>query len=251
MVLATLSSGAMLAEQFLMSLSSSVAFIIQVSMVLRETSNSVRAATNSSTLSTFSLNCETRLRRSNRTFSSLSTSFFLSSGTVIHMQAKLAFRADSRPSMVSLVCLKIPCLFLRSSLAASSWKRFDLLDFFLGLIILDDNGFGILGIANPGILSLSKQLKSGLGLGFGVIPADFNSLDMAFKELGFVGVLEDDLALLNKILDDASLGLQLNKRFLLPLNQLVPIGIALPVEIDHDLGLHDSGNQLFVLLDQQ
>ena len=93
-------------------------------------------------------------------------------------------------------------------------------------------------------------------------------------------VLKELFALYDEIFDNSAFAFQLGEGFFLPLNQffnvlnaagsnvtggaehnaiqefnvwleLVTIGITLPVEIDHDLGLHDSGNQLFVLLNQQ
>ena len=102
---------------------------------------------------------------------------------------------------------------------------------------------------------------------------------MALEELGLVGVLEDALAFVNEVVDNDSLGLQLQQRLFLALDQLVDIldagrgnvpggghhdavkeldvglelitiGIALPVEVHHDLGLGDRGDELFVLLDE-
>merc|ERR1719330_609808 len=94
-----------------------------------------------------------------------------------------------------------------------------------------------------------------------------------------VGVLEDDLTLGNEICNNSSLGVELSKRFLLSLNelinilhtrrsnvsgggqhdsvkelnmglQLVTVGVAFPVEVHHDSGLLDVGDQLLVLLDE-
>ncbi len=92
-------------------------------------------------------------------------------------------------------------------------------------------------------------------------------------------VLQKLLALVDKLGHNDTLGLQLVEGLLLPLNQLldilnarrsnvtsgaehdaiqelnvglelVTIGVALPVEIDLDLGLEDSGNEIFMLLDE-
>ena len=97
--------------------------------------------------------------------------------------------------------------------------------------------------------------------------------------LNLLGVLEKLLALGDQLTDDGPLGLELAEGLLLSLNQLlhvldtawrnvsrraehdavkeldvrfklVTVGVALPVEIDFDLGLEDGGDQLLVLLDQ-
>ena len=154
-----------------------------------------------------------------------------------------------------------------------------LLYLLLGFLKLGGNGLVVLGITDPGVLCLSQQCQPLLGLLLGVVPADLNALDMALEELGLVGVLEDALAFVNEVVDNDSLGLQLQQRLFLALDQLVDIldagrgnvpggghhdavkeldvglelitiGIALPVEVHHDLGLGDRGDELFVLLDE-
>merc|ERR1712051_111289 len=101
---------------------------------------------------------------------------------------------------------------------------------------------------------------------------------MAVQELGLVWVLKKYFALGNEFFDNASFGLQLSERLLLPLNQLfnilnttwsnvtsrakhdsiqelnmgfqlVTISITFPVEIDFDLGLENSGNEVLMLAD--
>merc|ERR1719461_458054 len=113
----------------------------------------------------------------------------------------------------------------------------------------------------------------------GLLPSLLDLLHVALQELRLVRVLKDLLSLLNELLHHAPLGLQLDKGLLLPLNQLVHIfhtgggdvsgggehdaveelnvglqlvtvGVALPIEVHHHLGLHHSWDQLFVLLDQ-
>merc|ERR1719225_2230096 len=101
---------------------------------------------------------------------------------------------------------------------------------------------------------------------------------MSLQELGLVRVLKDLLALLNQVLDNVPLSVQLDKGLLLPLDELIDIlhaggsnvtsgrehdavkeldmglelvtvGVALPVQVNHDLCLHDHGDELLVLLD--
>ena len=155
----------------------------------------------------------------------------------------------------------------------------DLLDLFLGLLKVGGNGLVVLSIAHPGVLGLLQQLQPVLGLLLGVVPADLNAHDMTLEELGLVGVLKDLLSLFNQLLDDAATRLQLDEGLLLTLNQLVhvldagrgnvpgggehdavqeldmglqlvAVGVALPVQVHHDLGLHDGGDELLVLLDE-
>merc|ERR1711884_304622 len=142
----------------------------------------------------------------------------------------------------------------------------DLLDFLLGKIKFPSNDLAVLSISNEGLLGLIKELKSVIGLLLGVIPTVLETLDIGLKELGFVRVLQDDLALGNEICDHSSLGVELSQGLLLPLDQLVNIlnarggdvpgggqhdtvqelnmglqlvtvGVALPVEVHHDGGL--------------
>merc|ERR1711931_610531 len=98
-----------------------------------------------------------------------------------------------------------------------------LLDLILSLLKLGGNGLVVLGIANPGVLGLSQQLQPVLSLLLGVIPDNFNSLDVTLQELGLVRVVKDLLTLLNKVSDNAPLGLQLDQGLLLPLNQLINV----------------------------
>merc|ERR1712001_679069 len=152
-----------------------------------------------------------------------------------------------------------------------------LLDLLLGNVELVGNSFTVLSVTNEGVLGLSKELKPVGGLVLGVFPSVLDSLDVSLEELGFVRVLEDDLTLGNEICHDVSLGVELRQRLLLSLNefinilqtrwgdvsgggqhdsvqelnmglQLITIGVALPVEIHHDSGLLDIGDQLLVLL---
>merc|ERR1711962_366230 len=153
------------------------------------------------------------------------------------------------------------------------------LDLFFSLFKASSNSFVVFSVSNPSVLGFSEQLKPILCLALCVIPADFNSLDMSLQELRLVGVLKDLLALLNQVLDNVPLSVQLDKGLLLPLDelinilnaggsnvtgggehdavkelnmglQLVTVGVALPVQVDHDLSFHDSGDQLFVFFDQ-
>merc|ERR1712168_527129 len=155
----------------------------------------------------------------------------------------------------------------------------DLLHLILSLVKFRGNALIVLSISNPGILGFLEELESVLSLLLGVIPSNFDTLDMSLKELGFVGVLKNLLAFVNGISDDTSLGLKLNKRLLLSLNelinilntgrsdvsggghhdsikefnmglQLITIGIAFPVQINHNLGLGHGRNEFFVLLDK-
>merc|ERR1719234_1594965 len=101
---------------------------------------------------------------------------------------------------------------------------------------------------------------------------------MSLEELWFVWILKDNLTLGNEINNNVLLGIQLDKGLLLPLNelidifhaggsnvtgggehdavkelnmglQLVTVGVALPVQVNHHLGLHHHGDQLLMLLD--
>merc|ERR1719362_2470692 len=148
----------------------------------------------------------------------------------------------------------------------------DHLDLFLSNLKLRSNGLVVLSVSNPGLLGILEQLQPILCLLLGVVPALLDPLDIALKELGFVGVLKNLLALLNQVIDHIPLGIQLDKRLLLPLNelidilhaggsnvtgggehdaikelnmglQLVTIGVALPVQVNHDGGLLDAGNE--------
>merc|ERR1719270_902657 len=155
----------------------------------------------------------------------------------------------------------------------------DLLDLILSSVKFTINTLTVFSITNEGILGFCEKLKSVLGLLLCVFPSILNSLDIGLKELGFVRVLEDDLTLGNEICDNVSLGIQLGKRFLLSLNELInilktrwsnisggrqhdsikelnmglkliTISIALPVEINHYSCLLDIGDKFLMLLDQ-
>merc|ERR1719442_153689 len=139
----------------------------------------------------------------------------------------------------------------------------DHLDLFLGNLKLRGNGLIVLSVANPGLLGVLEQLQPILRLLLGVIPALLDPLDIALKELGLVGMLQDNLTLGNEINNNILLGIKLDKGLLLPLNelidilhaggsdvtggrehdaveelnmglQLVTVGVALPVQINHD-----------------
>merc|ERR1719402_1390101 len=99
----------------------------------------------------------------------------------------------------------------------------DLLDLLLGNLKLAGNSLVVGGISNPGLLGIIKELQPGLGLLLGVIPTLLNTLDIAFQELGFVGVLQDALTLGNKVRDNTSLGVKLRDGLLLPLNKFIHI----------------------------
>merc|ERR1719223_604038 len=155
----------------------------------------------------------------------------------------------------------------------------DLLDLLLSNVKLIGNGLTVLSIANEGLLGLGKELQSVLGLLLGVFPSVLDPLDISLEELGLVRVLEDDLTLGDEVCDNVPLGVQLGEGLLLSLNELInilktrgsdvsgggehdsvkelnmgleliTIGVALPVEVHHDSGLLDIGDQLLVLLDQ-
>merc|ERR1719317_1498992 len=90
---------------------------------------------------------------------------------------------------------------------------------------------------------LIEELKSVLCLLLGVIPTLFNPLDISFKELWFVWLLQDNLALGNKVGDNALLGIKLRERLLLPLNQFINILNAGRSNISGG-GQHDSIKEL-------
>merc|ERR1740123_1313142 len=137
----------------------------------------------------------------------------------------------------------------------------------------------VLSIANESRLGLSEKLQSLSGLVLGVLPSVLDSLDISLKELGLVGILEDDLTLGDEVCDNVPLGVQLGERLLLSLNKLIniletrggdvsgggehdsikelnmglefiTIGVALPVEVHHNSGLLDIGDEVLVALDK-
>merc|ERR1719481_1442209 len=169
-----------------------------------------------------------------------------------------------------------------SKISSSSFKGkvlLNLLDFLFGNFKFSGNSFTILSIADPSFLGVIEELKPLLGLQLGFLPSIGDSLDMTLKELGFVGIFKDDLTLGNEVSHNGPLGVKLGEGLLLPLNQLinilytgwsnltsgrqhdsikefnmglqlVTIGIALPVQINHNGSLLDSGDELLVLLDE-
>merc|ERR1719362_184972 len=155
----------------------------------------------------------------------------------------------------------------------------DHLDLLLGNLKLLCDGFIVISIADPGLLGVLEQLQPILCLLLGVIPTLLDPLDIALKELRFVGMLQDNLTVGNEINNNVLLGIKLDKGLLLPLNelinilhaggsnvtggrehdaveelnmglQLVTVGVALPVQVNHDRGLLNAGNELLVLLDE-
>merc|ERR1719481_347008 len=169
-----------------------------------------------------------------------------------------------------------------SKISSSSFKGkvlLNLLDFLFSNFKFSGNSFTILSIADPSFLGVIEELKPLLGLQLGFLPSIGDSLDMTLKEFGFVGVFKDDLTLSNEVSHNGPLGVKLGEGLLLPLNQLidildtgwsnltsgrqhdsvkefnmglqlVTIGIALPVQINHNGSLLDGGDELLVLLDE-
>ena len=118
-----------------------------------------------------------------------------------------------------------------------------------------------------------QQLQSLLGLC--LLPAILVLFDVPLEELGLVGVGEDELALLDEVHHHVPLGVELLQGLLLPLDQLIHVldagGHGVPgrgehdavqeldvrlqlvsigIEVDHDLGLGHSRDELLVLLDK-
>merc|ERR1719429_320359 len=184
---------------------------------------------------------------------------------------------ESADGVVALVVQLLPLLQVGEGILEVV-PLLDLLDLLLGNLKLRGNGLVVLSIANPGLLGVLKQLQPVLSLLLGVIPAFLDPLDIALKELGLVRVLQDLLTLLNQVIHNIPLGIQLDKGLLLPLDelidilhaggsnvtgggehdavkelnmglQLVTVGVALPVQVNHDLCLHDHWDELLVLLD--
>merc|ERR1719273_1426428 len=185
---------------------------------------------------------------------------------------------ESADGVVALVVKVLPLLHVSKG-CLKVVHLLHLLDLLLGNLELRGNGLVVLSVANPGLLGVLKQLQPVLGLLLGVIPAFLDPLDIAFKELGLVRVFQDLLTLLNQVINNIPLGIQLDKGLLLPLDelidilnaggsnvtgggehdavkelnvglQLITVGVALPVQVDHDGGLLNAGDELLVLLDQ-
>merc|ERR1712012_779709 len=185
---------------------------------------------------------------------------------------------ESADGVVALVIQLLPLLQVGEGILKVV-PLLDLLDLLLGNLKLRGNGLVVLSVANPGLLGVLEQLQPVLGLLLGVIPAFLDPLDIALKELGLVGVFQDNLTLGNEGIHNIPLGIQLDKGLLLPLDelidilhaggsnvtgggehdaveelnmglQLVTVGVALPVQVDHDGGLLNAGDELLVLLDE-
>merc|ERR1719412_2135925 len=179
---------------------------------------------------------------------------------------------------VALIKQVLPLLQVRDSIIKSI-PLLHLLDLLLSNLKLCSNGLIVLSIADPGLLGVHKELQSIRGLLLGIIPTLLNPLDITLKELGFVRVLKDDLALSNEVHNNIPLAIKLNQGLLLPLNelihildtgwgdvtgggkhdtiqelnmglQLITIGVALPVEIHHERSLLYIWDQLLMLLDK-
>merc|ERR1719192_2747089 len=185
---------------------------------------------------------------------------------------------ESADGVVALIIQLLPLLQVGEGILKVV-PLLHLLDLLLGNLELRGNGLVVLSVANPGLLGVLEKLQSVLGLLLGVIPAFLDPLDIALKELGLVGVFQDNLTLGNEINNNVLLGVELDKGLLLPLDelinilnaggsnvtgggehdavkelnmglQLVTVGVALPVQVDHDGGLLNAGDELLVLLDE-
>merc|ERR1719445_778693 len=189
---------------------------------------------------------------------------------------------DSREQSVDCVLSALQDFLPLGEVSVGGLEVEDLLDLFnllFSLLEIGGNSLAILSITNESFFGLIQKLQSLVCLGFSVFPSVLETLDIGLQELWLVGVLEDDLTLGNEISDNSPLGIKLSQRFFLPLNelinilntrggnvsgggqhdsvqelnmglQLITIGVALPVEIHHDSGLLDIGDQLLVLLDE-
>merc|ERR1719402_1786430 len=185
---------------------------------------------------------------------------------------------ESADGVVALVVQLLPLLHVSKG-CLKVVHLLHLLDLLLGNLELRGNSLIVLSIANPGLLGVLEQLQSVLSLLLGVIPALLDPLDIALKELGLVRVFQDNLTLGNEINNNVLLGVELDKGLLLPLDelinilhaggsnvtgggehdavkeldmglQLVTVGVALPVQVHHDGGLLNAGDELLVLLDE-
>merc|ERR1719192_907262 len=185
---------------------------------------------------------------------------------------------ESADGVVALVVQLLPLLHVSKG-CLKVVHLLHLLDLLLGNLELRGNGLIVLSVANPGLLGVLEQLQPVLSLLLGVIPAFLDPLDIALKELGLVGVFQDLLTLLNQVIHNIPLGVELDKGLLLPLDelinilhaggsnvtgggehdavkelnmglQLVTVGVALPVQVHHDGGLLNAGDELLVLLDE-
>merc|ERR1719170_69670 len=127
---------------------------------------------------------------------------------------------ESADGVVALVVKVLPLLHVSKGYLKVV-HLLHLLDLLLGNLELRGNSLVVLSIANPGLLGVLEQLQSVLSLLLGVIPAFLDPLDIALKELGLVGVFRDLLTLLNQVIHNIPLGIQLDKRLLLPLDELI------------------------------
>merc|ERR1719494_552936 len=172
---------------------------------------------------------------------------------------------ESADGVVALVIQLLPLLQVGEGILKVV-PLLHLLDLLLGNLELRGNGLVVLSIANPSLLGVLEQLQPVLSLLLGVIPAFLDPLDIALKELGLVRVFQDNLTLGNEINNNVLLGVELDKGLLLPLDELIDIlnaggsnvtgggehdavkeldmgfelvsvGVALPVQVDHDGGL--------------
>merc|ERR1719423_185341 len=100
---------------------------------------------------------------------------------------RLKFRCDG------IIALVVDVLSSLQVIQSSSKVEplLDLLDFILSLLKFRCNGLVVLSISNPGILSFLEKSKSVLCLLLGVIPTNFNPLDVSLKELWFVRIFKD------------------------------------------------------------
>merc|ERR1719494_178064 len=122
---------------------------------------------------------------------------------------------ESADGVVALVIQLLPLLQVGEGIIKVV-PLLDLLDLLLGNLELRGNGLVVLSVANPSLLGVLEQLQSVLGLLLGVIPAFLDPLDIALKELGLVGVFQDNLTLGNEINNNVLLGVELDKGLLLP-----------------------------------
>merc|ERR1719418_43501 len=285
MVLATRSSGSMAPEASLMSFSSAVAASFHPSTAFRELSKVTRAAQKSfstAVLDNFSgvLEASSNLELGFNSLDLLVHNLLLVFGESDGHASEVVIDAleKSRDGVVALVVQVLSLLHVGEGILKVV-PLLDHLDLCLSNLKLSGDGLVVLTIANPGLLGVLEQLQPILCLLLGVIPTLLDPLDITLKELRFVGMLQDNLTLGNEINNNVLLGIKLDKGLLLPLNelidilhaggsnvtgrrehdaveelnmglQLVTIGVALPVQINHDRGLLNAGNELLVLLDE-
>merc|ERR550519_1046826 len=194
-----------------MFLSSAVAASFQVSRVFRELSKAVRAA-KLLNLANSSLESSKDLELLLDSLDLLGKSFLLvlgdgdAHGVVVVVNGV----EEAIDAIISLLEDILPLL----QISIGSIKIEDLLNL-LDLLLSDlkvrGNGLAVLSIADESSLGLIEELQSVSGLVLGVLPSVLDSLDIGLKELGFVGVLEDDLTLGDEVCDNVPLGVQLGE----------------------------------------